>query len=220
MIICHSRKFVFFSFPKTGSESLRDMLSDLNEETVTSYSKATVASPWYSHMSPAEAKTAFAARGLNLGDYFTFTVTRNPYPRMVSIYEMVMAVDRSQRLWRGIGLPAKPFGKWLAGTQPGGAGGGGRNHDRWRKFGTWSTQNWISGHEGRPIVDKVLKLEHLSGDLPAVLKLLDVPVPETLVHKNRRVSSDWRSYYNTATRALVADRFAWDLDTYGYGFQN
>ncbi|MEL6700597.1 MAG: sulfotransferase family 2 domain-containing protein, partial [Pseudomonadota bacterium] len=172
MIICHSRKFVFFSFPKTGSESVREMLADLNEETVTPYREATTDRPWYSHMSPAEAEAAFAARGWDIRDYFTFTVTRNPYARMVSIYEMVMAVDGFEKLKRRVGLRQRGFAPWLRATAPDGPGAGGRGHQRWRKFGTWSTRNWIAGQDGQPLVSKVLRLEHLATELPPVLERL------------------------------------------------
>lgn len=216
MIVSHSKRFVFFSFPKTGSESVREMLADLNEETVTPYREATAQNPFYSHMSPAEAQAAFAARGRDLTDYMTFTVTRNPFARLVSIYEMVMAVDGLEKLKRRVGLPQKSFSVWLAGTQPDGPGGGGRPHQRWRKFGTWSTQAWISDDQGNCLVDHVLRLEHLVEELPPVLDKLGLPAPRKIVHKNKRVSTDWRKYYDETAQRCIEDRYGTDLQRYHY----
>lgn len=218
MIVCHSRKFVFFSFPKTGSESLRAMLAPHAEEPVGPCRAATRARPFYSHMSPAEARAAFAARGLDLGGYTTFTITRNPFARMVSIYEMVMAVDGIEKLRRRAGLPRRPFGAWLASTRPDGRGAGGRWHQRWRKYGTWSTRAWISGEDGAPLVAHVLRLEHLAHDLPPLLARLGLEPPQAIAHRNRRVTTDWRRYYDAESRALVEARYGGDLQTYGYRF--
>ncbi|SLN69257.1 sulfotransferase family 2 domain-containing protein [Roseisalinus antarcticus] len=218
MIVSHSRKIIFFSFPKTGSESVRDMLSEINEEPIHHFKDATPQSPYYSHMSPAEAQAEFEKRGLDYSGYFRFTVTRNPYPRLVSIYEMVMAVDGVEKLKRRIGLRQQGFADWLAATEPSGSGGGGRRHQRWRRFGTWSTAAWIAGRDGEVAVDRVLRLEYLADELPGVLRDLSLPRPETLTHKNRRVTRDWRSYYDDRSRALVAARYGDDLATYGYGF--
>ena len=37
MIICHSRRFIFFSNPKTGSETMRALLAPFAEEPVVAY---------------------------------------------------------------------------------------------------------------------------------------------------------------------------------------
>jgi len=216
VIISHERKFIFFSFPKTGSESVREMFADLNEETVTPYKDATTDRPWYSHMSPAAAEAAFAARGWDIRDYFTFTVTRNPYARMVSIYEMVMSVDGIERLKQRIGFGRRSFGDWLEATSPNGAGAGGRTHQRWRKFGTWSTEAWCAGADGAPLVSKVLRLEHLADELPEICTQLGVAAPQQMTHKNRRVSKDWRDYYDARSHAIVTERYANDIAAYGY----
>lgn len=218
MIVCHSRKFIFFSFPKTGSESVRDMFAEHNEEDVRQFRDVTSHDPFYSHMPPIEAKAVFDDRGLDFEAYFKFTVTRNPFPRMVSNYSMVMAVDGVEKLKRRLFIPQKSFPAWLEKTQTSGTGGGGRQHQKWRQFGTWSTRSWITGQDGVRLVDHVLRLEHLSDELPPIFEQVGIPQPQAITHKNRRVKKDWRSYYNDQARATVQKRYADDLSTYGYTF--
>jgi len=210
MIICHSRKFIFFSNPKTGSESLRQMFAPWSEEPVRPWRHTTADDPFYPHMPPAEAAAALAARGLDISGYRTITCIRNPYDRLVSLYRMIRDVDGLWRMRRSLGLGTPSFPVWLRGTQPSGRGGGGRGHQRWRRYGTWSAQAWCAGR-----VDHVLRLEHLEADLQPVLGDLGL-CPGQLPHVNRRGRIDLSVWYDDALSRLVAERYAWDLAQFGY----
>lgn len=218
MIISHTKKFVFFSFPKTGSESIREMLHAHNEETIVPYKKRNRENPWYPHMAPAEADTEFRRRGLEMSDYFTFTLTRNPFQRSVSVYEMVMAVDGVEKLKRKLGLKRANFETWLTATLPHGRGAGGRTHQRWRKFGTWTTQAWANDAGGNRIVDRIIRLDDIHSQLPNLLTYLEIPIPETIVHKNKRVTQDWRGHHNSQTIRLISDRYREDIEEFEFSF--
>lgn len=210
MIICHSRRFIFFSNPKTGSESLRKLLEPWNEETIVPYRQRSASRVFYPHMSPAEAAGAFDAKGIPFDSYTRITCVRNPYTRLVSLYRMIAAVDGVWRLRRQIGMGQPNFAGWLHGTRPDGRGGGGRAHQRWRKYGTWSAQAWCAGR-----VTHVLRLEHLAQDLPPVLAGLGI-APSGLPRINARPDIDLSDWYDGRTAALVATRYAQDLSDYGY----
>lgn len=214
MIISHSRRLIVFSFPKTGSESLRALLAPLAEEPVLPWRQRSRLCPFYPHMPPREAAAAFRARGWDFDGYRRVTVVRNPYPRLVSLYRMICEVDGLWTLRRRLGLGVPSFGRWLAGTRPDGRGGGGRPHQRWRRFGAWSARSWIHDEDGRPLVTDVLRLEHLEAELPPVLSALDLSPPQNLPVLNAREPVAWESWYGDAERALVAARYAWDLETF------
>jgi hypothetical protein len=210
MIICHSRRFIFFSNPKTGSESMRALLAPWSEERVLPYRERTAQTPFYPHMSPAEVEWTFDGLGLPFRAYTRFTVVRNPYPRLVSLYRMIGQVDGLWRLRRRLGLGQPDFADWLRGTRPAGSGGGGRAHQRWRRYAAWSAQDWCGDR-----VDHVLRLEHLDADLPPVLQSLGI-APGRVPHLNSRADEDWAGYYDAGSIALVARRYAYDLDRFGY----
>ncbi|PRX33914.1 Sulfotransferase family protein [Meinhardsimonia xiamenensis] len=214
MIVSHSRRIVFFSFPKTGSETLRSLLAPIGEEPVLPYHSRSRLYPFYPHMPPREAEAVFRARGWDFSAYRRITVVRNPYPRLVSLYRMILEADGLWRLRRRLGLGVPDFERWLVSTRPDGRGGGGRAHQRWRRFGTWSARAWLHDAKGRPLVTDVLRLERLATDLLPLLADLGLAVPAQLPMINARPRVDWRSWYGEMTRALIARRYAWDLQTF------
>lgn len=216
MIISHTHRFIFFSNPKTGSESVRALLAPLNEEPVGPWRDRTTRHPFYAHMSPAEAQQSFADKNWPFEAYRRITCVRNPYPRLVSLYRMIADVDGVWALRRKMGLGQTSFARWLRDTQPLGPGGGGRMHQRWRRFGTWSAQAWTTDAKGTSLVTDILRLEHLETELPALLAQMNLPVASIIGHVNARPKTDWRRWYSTHSHALVAERYAWDLKRFNY----
>ena len=216
MIISHTHRFIFFSNPKTGSESVRALLAPLNEEPIGAWRDRTTKNPFYAHMSPAEAQISFAAKRWPFEDYRRVTCVRNPYPRLVSLYRMIADVDGLWRWRRRMGLGQTSFSRWLHETQPYGPGGGGRIHQRWRRYGTWSAQTWTTNAQGARLVTDILRLEHLDRELPVLLAEMGLPVRAQLGHVNARSKTDWSHWYSPQARALVADRYAWDLKRFSY----
>lgn len=217
MIISHTHRFVFFSNPKTGSESVRQMLLPYADEVVADYRKRTRARPFYAHMPPSEAEISFADVGWNFQEYETLTCVRNPFPRLVSLYEMIGQVDRLARLQDRF-FRRGSFTDWLVGSRPDGHGGGGWRHQRWRRFGAWSAQNWLHAPDGRCLVNHAIPLERLHQDLPILLARLGLPGNLRIPHANQRVKNDYRSYYTQNAVDLVHHRYAWDLKKFNYSF--
>lgn len=207
MIISHKHKFIFFSMPKTGSESLRELFAPLQEEHVPAWKER---SPFYSHMTPWEANEAFRSQGLNFNDYARVSCMRNPYPRLVSLYRMIHDVDGAWVQRRRLRLGNPSFGSWLESSEPSGSGGGGRRHQRWRRYGTWSCAAWDGG-----LLTHQLHLERLTSELPELVRSLDLPVdPSALPHVNARPQSNWRDWYDEPLWDLVAHRYRADLGEY------
>jgi hypothetical protein len=109
-----------------------------------------------------------------------------------------------------VGVPG--FERWLLASRPHGRGGGGRRHQRWRRFGSWSARAWMQDRDGTPLVDHVLRLEHLEQELPALWRTLGMAPPASLPWCNSRPEVDWRRWYKPSSRTLVASRYAWELD--------
>lgn len=79
MIINHERKYIFVHVPKTGGNSIYDVLG--------------TQSPGGSHQKAKHKKAKYP-------DYFTFGFVRNPWDRMVSLYHFCAQKPKSHRGYR------------------------------------------------------------------------------------------------------------------------
>lgn len=216
MIINHDRGFVFFSAPKTGSESIRALLAPYNQEQIRPWAKTTRDHPFYPHMPPRDAEVCFSAKGWDFSSYQRISCVRNPYARLVSLYRMIVEVDRGWRIRTRFGLRPS-FAQWLKAVRPDGRGGGGRNHQRWRRYGAWSAQAWLHNHDECLLVDHVLRLEDINIALPRLLAKLSLSsVP--LLRLNSRPEIDVGDWYNSENRALVGRLYQWDIKHFNYSF--
>ena len=211
MRISHKNKFIFFSNPKTGSESLREMLTPFSEVLDVPFKDTTPDNPFYSHISPLEVKQIFSQEGYNFNDYYKIVCIRNPFNRLVSLYEMIY------RRW-----PVKPpFDLWLKSTEVNGKGGGGKNHERWRRYGTYSLKNYISDENNQIIVDKIICLERFEEEIPQLFKELNIELPSDfrIIKKNvRKRKKKVSDYYSEKSKQLVYERYAWEIDKFNYSF--
>lgn len=200
---------MFFANPKTGSESVRAFLDPLSDVTGTVYTRTTREFPFYSHMRPVEAQAAFQERGWTFTDYYRFTCVRNPWKRLVSLYLMIQRLDPSFEA---------SFADWLEGSSTSGAGGGGADGQRWRKYGTYSLRNFIGGDMS--LVDDVFRMEDMD-ELPARLAARGLPIPATaqIGRVNATHSStSHRDFYTRRLIDLVATRYAEEIEMFGYSF--
>ena len=88
MRISHEHRFVFFASPKTGSRSVRKLLDAYAEIHGRPAHEVTADFPFYNHMRPVELRDVFSERGWDFDAYFKFVMVRNPWSRLVSLYEM------------------------------------------------------------------------------------------------------------------------------------
>lgn len=186
------------------------MLTPWSEETITPYRQMPRAGPFYPHMSPAEAAAAFARQDRDLRDYTTLTCVRNPFDRLVSLYRMIAEVDGIWQMRRSFGIGIPSFDSWVRASRPDGRGGGGRAHQRWRRYGTWSAEHWCAGR-----IDHVIRLEHLKTDLEPALNAIGIS-PSRAPHLNGRGPVETSRWYDASLIKVVSDRYAFDLDRFGY----
>lgn len=211
MRISHKNKFIFFSNPKTGSESIREMLSPYAEVSDVKYNDRNENNPFYSHITPLETKLIFDKQGVNFDEYFKIVCTRNPFDKLVSLYEMIY------QKW-----PVKPpFDFWLKSTSTKGKGGGGKDSDRWRKYGTYSLENFISDEKGNLLVDKIICLENFDQEIPKLFETLDLKLDTNfkIIKKNvRKRKKNLSSYYSQNSIELVYKRYSWEIERFNYTF--
>ena len=75
----------------------------------------------------------------------------------------------------------------------------------------------MSDEEGAVIVDFIGRFENLNEDTGTVFRNLGIS-GASLPHNNSSHHRDYRSYYTEETRDLVAERYARDIEFFGYEF--
>lgn len=202
-IISHKYKFVYVGIPKTATRSFMDAFA--------AGGQAIYDSEWYE--SPADYVRVLAM----YPDYYKFTFTRNPWARAVSCYNSKIkdaVLGKQARImcfYNGLSpqMSFKDFARWLN-TEEGSDAQADRH---------WLSQHiLLTGADEKPFCAFTGKYETLEKDLENVCAKLGMP-PVTLAQKGHiSENRDYRSYYDEETKALIARRYARDIELYGYEF--
>jgi hypothetical protein len=137
--------------------------------------------------------------------YFKFAFVRNPWDRLVSWYSMVHQARETNRFGNYVREVAPTFEAFVKHATTG--------------LGERTTRNqldYVSDPDGAILVDFVGRYERLHHDIEVVKQRLRIA--HGLPHSNRSTHHDYRTYYTTETRDIVARRFARDIDAFEYVF--
>ncbi|MEO1261268.1 MAG: sulfotransferase family 2 domain-containing protein [Bacteroidota bacterium] len=212
MRISHRYQFIFFANPKTASSSVRQFLNPYTDvQPVLNYLKRTPENPFYPHITPSETKIIFQQLGWDFNSYNKFVFVRNPWTRLVSLYEHIMRNPANHI----------EFKEWLYSIKPYGIGGLGEDHQRWRKYGAYSIEHFIKDEKGNILVDKVIRFEDINKELKPFLKALGLPNVNDakLNHSNKRKKNvPYTKYYDENAKSYVRELYWYDIVNYGYTF--
>lgn len=203
MLFSNDRKFIFIHIQKTAGISISKALRDVTPDAIKRFEDLEA-----SH-DRQKNRHLFASDLKNyLGDevwpmYFKFAFVRNPWSRLVSWYNMCIERPTNPFMWY-VKNNAPTFESFL-------------DLSRGPAAKTAFNQvEYISDEAGNILVDFVGRFESLNSDFRHVCERLKIDVQ--LPHMNKGPAIDFRTYYNARTRALVADRFRRDIESFGYRF--
>jgi len=139
----------------------------------------------------------------DLKKYFKFTFCRNPFDRMVSNYSMFTQIGgRSKQIQQFNNNPIKlSFSEFvkLACQHT--------NHH-------WVPQyDFIRGYE----IDYIGRLENMQQDFDIVCDKIGI-ARQQLPHINKSKHKHYTEYYDDETRQIVAEKYAKDIEHFGYKF--
>ncbi|MCG8456047.1 MAG: sulfotransferase family protein [Holophagales bacterium] len=207
MRISHRHRFIFFSFPKTASSTLRHFIDPFSDvRPVRRYADVSEDNPFHPHMRPEEAREWFERFGWEFARYTRFTCIRNPWARLVSLYHHI---GRSES--------PPPFGDWIRSLTADDAA----EERLWLRYGRWPFERFIRDRDGNVLVDKVLRTEDIDETLIPYLRRIGVPIAGGRVLPRRNHSgagSGYRTFYDPRTAALVRELFAYEVEHFGYSF--
>lgn len=193
---------------------MRQLLNPYAEKLqLNGYLKRTEAHPFYPHISPKETKEIFQKLAWDFNVYTKFAFVRNPWARLVSLYEHILREDKTDI----------DFKTWLYTIKPKGDGGMGKKKwQRWKLYGVYSIEHFIKDEVGNVLVDKVIRLEDIAKDLPPFLVALGLPNAKQIKikHKNQRANDKhYSEYYDEESQEHVRQLYRYDILHYGYTFE-
>ncbi|MFC2080845.1 sulfotransferase family 2 domain-containing protein [Bacteroidota bacterium] len=225
-IISHSRKFIWFEYPKTASSSIKTLIFPYLFREYCGFH------PYFNYRIKYLLKSLLGKPSSRwpfggLGDenwrkimpdahftddlynskydqYYKFSIVRNPFDKMVSAYK--------HGVWGVVDPNTETFEEFIISILPRGKrelkdlSDRGRNH-----FIPWTTMFDINR------TDLIIHFENLSYDMPLLLDRIGIK--EIFPKENvSRISNEYRSYYNDFTREVVTELYHKDLKTFDYEF--
>ncbi len=215
MIISHGRKYIFVHIPKTGGTALSLALEGRVKKDDILIGDTPKAVKRRRRLKGVQSSGRLwkHARlvdiyGLvtqdQIEDYFTFTLVRNPWDRLVSYYHWLQdqrfdhpAVRLAQRL---------DFSGFLN-----------DEHTR-RTVRTGSYRQFMYDKAGVERCDLFIRLEHLQQDLAPLEGHLGFSLGQIPVVNRSSRDADYRRYYSDADAGVLGEICAGDIARFGYAF--
>ncbi len=189
-MIDHNRKLIFIHIPRTAGTSIEAALVGNDWWLIDPQSK---------HISASQARDLY---GEDIWESYTkFTVVRNPWDRVVSMWATGWWHEPS-----GV-LPNCSFYDFCKNLKS-------HQHER-------SNSILVEEIIDRPI-DFILRFESLANDLSIMFKKVfgNETLFPTIPHLERREHLDFRAYYDPCSRDIIATRFNSEIRQFGYQFDN
>lgn len=215
MILSRGRRYIFIHIPKTGGTALalaleaRAMKEDIliGDTPKARARKARIkgvksAGRLWKHSTLADI--AGLATPDEIAGFFTFTLVRNPWDRVVSYYHWLRGQSFAHP---AVGLAkTHDFSGFL--THP----------QTVTSLGLWPYSAYMRDAAGHERASLFARLEHLEKDLApleAHLGFRIAPLPRANASARAR---DWRGFYSDADASLVARICADDIARFSYSF--
>ena len=195
MRLSHKHKFVFICIPKTASTSLRKILSKYSD--IRGGSVHPSHGIHYIHAKSETLEHYFKKHKLCWDKYIKFSFCRNPWDRTVSAYSY-LTTNRGTRSWRDVYLKGtSSFKDYILNGNP------------------YPTQlEHINTQDPMLFVGK---FENIQADFDIICDKIGIP-REQIPHTNRTKHKHYTEHYDDETREIVAEKYARDIEYFGYEF--
>ncbi|MDX6766402.1 MAG: sulfotransferase family 2 domain-containing protein [Candidatus Methylacidiphilales bacterium] len=204
--ILHDYKCIFIHIPKTAGTSVSRALFELPKTIDTEYPRS-IRKLRFKHLKATAVKSYLGDETWNR--HFSFAFVRNPWDLMVSSYNWWVQkashdptfkdrIGSSEWLSNFESFIFSPFGRFKLNELEG-------------NMLDWVTEN------GDIIVDYVGKVETFNSDWAAICHKINAPF-RPMPCLNSTIRLDYRQYYNSRTRAAIAERFHREIELFEYKY--
>lgn len=158
-----------------------------------------------SHATAAEQRAAMGSEAWQAA--YTFATVRNPFARVASIYYFRVRTDQD-----GLGDRHLSVNAWIREVFAE------RNPAYWQDGPLLApAADWLCDG-GEMLVEHVARLEDLDAEWPRICRRLGVQ--RTLEVTNRNSHPPYRAIFTDASRRIVDEAFAEDLERFGYSWND
>jgi hypothetical protein len=213
-MVSHKYKCIFVQVPKTGSTSIRAILGKAISPHLNLWEiKMLMERYWLVRDGRKDRMLEFLyltlpkekrlERGREQFDsYFKFGFVRNPWDRVVSLYERKEALELHRK------MSFEDFVDWIQYSSATCV------HSSPHRY----QLDWFVDPNGTVLADFIGRFERLERDWKIVANKLGVS--ENLPHSRPNPRErHYTEYYNSKTRAIIAQKFKVDIEHFGYQFE-
>ena len=192
-------KTIFVHNPKCGGTSLINILKNHGFCHNRRYGKDS--------LDPTEGRLSKIEKSYGnkiISTYFLFTFVRNPYDRMVSCYHYLNKRHNGKHIPLGVFKNFNDFVKNLFSI----------SDYHWKWHYTLQYNHIQSKHRK---CDFIGRFENLQEDFNIVCDKIGIP-KQQLPYKNTSKHKHYTEYYDEETKQIVAEKYAKDIEYFGYKF--
>jgi hypothetical protein len=201
-MISHINKFIYIDICKTAGTSITKSLKSLSNEQFEKFEYSHTFSRSGKHHSISNILGGITCTKITphmIDSYFKFTFVRNPYDRIVSLYEWGQALDKYDK------IPFKQFVKNIKDNV----------YDDFNKARYVPMVNWLTDpRDGKIKVDFVGRYENINEDFLALSKILNID--SKLTHVNKTSRKPILDYYDDDVIKWVYDLYKKDFEVFDY----
>lgn len=139
---------------------------------------------------------------------YKFTVVRNPWDKVVSLYEYRRKKNKTK-----IASSGMTFTEWVKLTH-----GHARDPYYYNNIKSFQAQvEWLKDDQDEIAIDFIARFESLKSDFDKIKSATGIRAD--LPHLNASTRESYQNYYTDETRELVARWYQEDIDLFGYTFE-
>jgi len=193
MLVSHKHKFVTIDVPKTGTTSINNALcSFMNTNDVTIGLSVDMG---MRHSTYKECITKFP----NCKNYFSFAFVRNPWERLLSFYCFKKQKKIKVKIDNNLSFKQYLKSSYFLSSF---------------KDGACNQYLYLEGFNAFSFIGR---FENIQNDFNIVCDKIGIP-RQKLSHENKTKHKHYTEYYDDETKQIVAEKYARDIEYFGYKF--
>ncbi|RPG63777.1 MAG: hypothetical protein CBC02_009815 [Flavobacteriaceae bacterium TMED42] len=201
-MINHTKKFIFVHIPKTAGSTIEAVFARLFSVKLHEYIKwNNELNHWDQHLTLSEIKDTKVTSNA-FTEYFKFSIVRNPWDRIISELAWRFGV----RFLEG-SITIQDFLSMKFKTK--------NRIDPERHL--IPQYEFLYDKKGSLICDFIGKTENLQEDFNTICDKIGIP-KQKLPRKNKSKHKHYTEYYDKETKQIVAEKYAKDIEYFGYEF--